>query len=218
MTRYWTVSALIFLAACGRPTVVEGPRPDPGPAPPPAIAVWTAGPDVVLSGDGASAVLPLPFTRLEALGVDSLGLLVRCGLCPGDPQGRVAESDVIYRTTSPEAAAHGTLAEFALAIRGAAIDRDLEALLPVMADDFSYSFVGPQSPASAFAVWRAEDFATLDRLPELLDRGLTPVDARIWAAPPEYAEETGFRQLRSGFRQRQDGRWEWVFLIRGVVD
>lgn len=161
-------------------------------------------------------VISRPFTRLEVLGRDSLGLRVRCVVCEEVTEGYVDEEALVYQAFPPEVAAWGSLSEFALSIREAAASRDLEALMAVMAPDFSFSFVGVQAPGSALDVWASEDYRTLDLVPELLDRGLTTTSGRIWSAPPEFTTMLHYRGLRLGFRQRPDGRWEWLYLIQGI--
>lgn len=210
----WLALAVLLSSCSLLQPAASAPSPDePQPPAPPMRSVWTATPGLQI----ADSVALRPFTRLEVLTADSLGLQVRCSLCPGAPEGVVRETDVVVRALPPEVAAWGSLAEFALSIREAAAERDVEALLPAMVDDFSYSFVGVQSPEVAVEVWRSEDFATLDEIPALLDLGLSSVDGRIWAAPPAFTEGLGYRGLRVGFRQRSDGRWEWLYAIRGIV-
>jgi hypothetical protein len=176
---------------------------------------WTlsSGADLRAS-DGEPLPAPRPFTRVEVIGVDSLGLRVRCEGC-GGVEAYADPERLLFEAPPPGVAAWGTLEEFALAIRDAAARRDLESLRPVMSPEFSHGFIGVQTPESAFATWIAEDFATLDAVPALLDGGLASRDGRIWSAPPAFVEELGFRGLRIGFRQ-SGGRWEWIYLIRGV--
>jgi hypothetical protein len=191
---------------------------EPEPEPFPATEVWTAREDVALhAGDGAEISIPNLLTRLDVVGRDSVGLLVRCVVCREPVEGYVDEELVVFTHLPPEISAWSELTEFALSIRDAAERRDIDALRPVMAFDFSFSFLGSQTPEDAFAVWRSEQFATLDRLPGILDRGLASPDGRIWSAPPAFVRELGYRGLRAGFRQRVDGRWEWLYLIEGVV-
>ena len=206
----------LALSACGwlSPSAAPEPTRPAEPPTPPTRPVWSARADLRV-GD---SIVARPFTRLEVLAADTLGLRVRCGVCAGAPEGIVAETEVLVRPLPPEVAAWGTLAEFAFSIREAAARRDLDALQPAMVDDFSYSFVGVQSPEVALEVWRSEDFATLDQIPALLDLGLSTTDGRIWSAPPAFTDGFGYRGLRVGFRQRSDGRWEWVYAIRGIVD
>lgn len=197
------------------------PAPDiraPAPPPFPSEVVWTAVSDVaIVEENGRAHRLARAFTRLDVIGQDSTGVQVRCGVCPGVAEGTVDHADILYAPLAPDVAAWGSVAEFALAVRTAADRRDLQALLPVMGEEFTYSFVGIQSPESAIAVWRAEEFESLDQVPELLDRGLASHDGRIWSAPPEFIDQPAYRGLRIGFRQRPEGRWEWIFLIRGLV-
>jgi hypothetical protein len=181
--------------------------------------VWTREPETVIRrADGTGVSLPYIFTRLEVVELDSVGLLVRCGACFGAPEGYVEVGAIGYEEIPPEVAAWGTLDEFALAVRNAAERRELDRLRPVMAPDFTHSFVGIQSPEGAFASWAAEQYTSLAAVPRLLDQGLSTRDGRIWSAPPEFAHRGDFRGLRVGFRQRVDGRWEWLYLIRGVTE
>lgn len=216
--RRWVGAAALLagavLGACARPVPPPAPPPPPPPVPTPLTAVWTARPDVILASDSAAVRVPRPFSRLEVVAMDSLALRVVCRVCPEAARGRVARADVVKDPLAPDSAARASLAEFALAVRAAAERRDLPALRALMARDFSFSLVGAQGRDEALAAWRSENFRSLDRVPELLDRGLSPAPAGIWAAPPEYAERFGFRDLRLGFRQNQDGRWEWTFLMR----
>lgn len=166
-----------------------------------------------LRTDSAVVVLPRPFTRLEVLGADSLQVRVRCAVCPEVREGRVERAEVVFEPPSPETAAGEGLAEFALAVREAARRHELGALRSVMVVDFTFSFFGLQGADRALAAWEAERFAALDRVPELLDRGLATKDSVLWAAPPEHFERMDYRGLRLGFRRSPEGRWEWVFLI-----
>ena len=181
----------------------------------PHPVVWTASRGVTVHGDSASFVLPRTFTALEVLGADSAGVLVRCESCPRIPVGRVPHDEVIHTPMPPATAAHGTLAEFALAIRAAAERGDTAALTPVMAYDFTFSFVGEQGVPQALAGWRSDDLRTLALVPALLDRGLAPAPGGVWAAPPEFVDDPGYHGLRLGFRRTAGGTWEWLFLLRG---
>lgn len=170
-----------------------------------------------MEADSSTVRLALPFTRLEVFAADSESLRVRCGGCPGAPLGRVSIEDVVVVPRTPEEAASEGLAEFALAVREAALRHDLAALLPVMASGFTFSFLGTQGATTAVVAWEAEHHETLDKVPELLDQGLATRDSTLWVAPPAHFEQLDFRGLRLGFRRGADGRWEWVFLIRSVV-
>jgi len=216
-----TIFAWALLAACSAtaPPPPTAPPPEPLAEPYPHSHVWTRGPEAVIRRtDGTGVNVPLSFTRLEVLDLDSIGLRVSCALCDGEPAGYIDPRRVIANVLPPEVAAWGSLEEFALSVREAASRRDMEALRPVMAADFTHSFIGIQTADGAFAVWQAEQFANLDEVPGLLDRGLSTRDGRIWAGPPEFVERVGFRGLRLGFRQRADRRWEWLYLVRGIVD
>lgn len=220
------------LAALALPGVVVGclapapapPAPAPaGPAPVQAPAaihfphdrVWTAAADVVIRGDSAASAVPRPFTALDVLAADAAGITVRCGSCPGEPTGRVRERDVVHTPAPPREAAWGTLAEFALALRHAAVTGDTAALAPVMAPEFTFSFVGIQGVPQALAAWGSEGLAGLALVPGLLDRGLAPGPGGVWAAPPEHFETLGYDGVRLGVRRSTNGSWEWLFLISG---
>lgn len=203
--------ALAGITACAPPPPPPAPDPEP-PEPFPHAEVWTALPGLEVDGR------PIPlFTRLRTVARDSAGVLVRCELCDPPFEAVVDESGIVYDRLPPEVAAWGSLAEFALSVREAAAHHDLAALRPVMAPDFSFSFVGPQTPEAAFEVWGWERFATLGRVPALLDGGLTSRDGSIWSAPLAFVREPGHQGLRLGFRQRPDGRWEWLYLIEGIL-
>ncbi len=208
--------ALLF-SACGAPP----PPPPPIPTSPPAFefpfaTVWSARPGVVLQLDSASEVtVPRLFSRLEVLDADSAGVLVRCISCPDVVEGRTEWDAIVFDPGEPAAASHGLLAEFVLAVRRSAEVRDVEALRRVMARDFTYALTGPQGREAALVVWAAEGFSSLDKVPRLLDGGLATRDGTLWAAPTAHLEELGYRGYRLGFRATPDGRWEWVFLMRG---
>ena len=162
-------------------------------------------------------IIERAFVPLDVLSGDTLGLLVRCQSCTPPVAGRIAETAIVHTAIPPEVAALGSLGEFALAVSAAAEERDLDALRWVMAPDFFFSFIGTQNPDAAFEVWRSEDFTTLDQVPALLAEGLDTADGKIWAAPLDYVESFSYRGLRLGFWKRPDGRWEWLFLVRGLA-
>jgi hypothetical protein len=212
---------VLALSGCSAPPPpVAMPAPEVAPIPAfPADLVWTREPEtVVRRPDGSGVSLPYIFTRLEVVGVDSVGLVVRCATCFGAPEGYVEKEAILHEELPPEVAAWGSLDEFALAVRGAAQRGELDRLRPIMAPDFSHSFVGIQTPEGAFSSWESEQFSSLAAVPDLLDRGLATRDGRIWSAPPDFVERWEFRGLRLGFRQRVDGRWEWLYLIRSVTE
>jgi hypothetical protein len=160
--------------------------------------------------------LPFVFMRLEVLRADTADLLVRCVHCPGTPEGWVARESVVHAPQPPGTAARLDLAEFVLAVRAAASARDVEALRGVMARDFVHT-LGPidMGLLETFAAWEREQYRTLDRLPFVLDRGVATVAGTpVWAAPPEYAADIRYGDLRAGFRRGPQG-WEWIFLVRG---
>jgi hypothetical protein len=217
---------LLLVAVACAPALSPRPGPDPGAAetPPPLGSAPTATAWTVRSGvefttsDGGVHPIAAPFTAVQTLGRDSAGIVVRCGPpCPEPGEGRVAEGDLVFEALPPEVAAWGELGEFALAVREAAARRDVQALRGVMNPEFTHGFIGIQTPEIASLVWESEEFASLDRVPELLDRGLASLDGRIWSAPPEFVEDREYRGLRLGFRRRPDGRWEWIYLIQGIV-
>ena len=127
----------------------------------------------------------------------------------------MARESVVYLPQDPAAAARLELADFALAVRDAANRRDVEALRGVMSRDFVHT-LGPVELGvlETLAQWAREDYRQLDRLPFLLDRGIAAVPGTlVWAAPPEFAYQAGYGDLRAGFRRGADG-WEFVFLVR----
>jgi hypothetical protein len=221
MSRSPVAAALLVLvsAACLAP---GGGLPAPMPAPAaeqplawfPYGEVWSASPDMLIDVDGVGYALPGVLTRLEVLGGDSTGLRVRCAGCPGELEGVVDPAHVLHSAESPAAAANGDLAGFALAIREAALRRDVDALRPVMSRTFTFSFGAWGGPVEAIAAWEREGYRALDHLPGVLDRGISTRDGRIWAAPPEYLHQDEFHGYRTGFR-REGGRWQWIFLVRG---
>jgi hypothetical protein len=217
-------SAVVLLCACASPPPPPPPAPPPEPLPSFAYStVWTAQPGVPLIAEASTHILPHPAMRLEVVGFDSLGLHVRCDLCPTTPAGRVSETDVVGSAMTPAAAAeHGTIADFALAVRQAALERDVAALRQVMDPDFVFSLRMGGGPIEAVAAWEREAYASLDALVALIDRGLgsrwhgTGVAVRdeLWVAPAEFASDRTYPGLRAGFR-RVDGRWVWTSLVRG---
>jgi hypothetical protein len=200
------------------PSAMTGPMP-PTSLPSPDTVAWTAAPGVVITSGATGLETPLDlFTRLDVLGRDSLGLRVDCRVCVPTVEGYVFEDALVTEVLPPEVAAWGTLPEFLLAVRSAAANRDLDYLRPVMVADFTYAFIGIQTPEEAFAFWNAEDYWSLDELAGLLDRGVRTTDGRLWSAPPQFVSDSSYRGARAGFRRRPDGRWEWVYLIRDIVD
>lgn len=217
--RGMSLVVVLLAAACvGPPPPRPVPPPPPAPtvpeAPAPVTEVWTREPGVVLRGDASAVTVPHLFTRLTILRADSAGLLVQCGLCRGQPIGRVDTTKVVGRVREPRDARRMELADFALAVREAARRRDYEALRTVMTPDFVHSLAGGEGALPAIGAWRAHRFNDLALFPALLDRGIANVAGTgIWAAPPEYAGAPGYRDLRAGFRRGRDG-WEWIFLVR----
>jgi hypothetical protein len=179
--------------------------------------IWTAIPDLVIATEaGDSLVIANLFTRLDVIGRDTTGLRVDCSRCEPAVEGYVSEEEIIATHLPPEISAWGEFPEFLLSIRDAAAGRDLAALRPVMNPEFMFSFTGRQTPDAALAVWQSEGFRSLDEVPDLLDKGVISEDGRIWSAPPDFLMDPSYQGPRLGFRQRSDGRWEWLFLIRGA--
>ena len=212
------LSTVLLAAGCTARRPAPAPAaPEPEAPPVPAFAhdtVWTADVQTVLRTTDGRTLTPAPFTRLDVLGTDSLGVRVRCAGCAEPVEAYVDTLQVIHQVRAPAEAAGGTLAEFALAVRAATQRRDVEALLPVMAVGFTYSLTRPMSRVDAIAEWRREDLALLGRVPALLDRGLATRDGRTWTAPPDFVTDRAYRGPRTGF-QRVDGRWQWMFFVPG---
>lgn len=213
------VLSLIITGACAAP---PPPPPPPEPLPEPIVVppfpfstVWTAAEDVELTTDSGIRTVERTFTRLDVVYRDSVGLRVTCGICLPEATGYVEFSDVVYEPETPAEAADDEIAEFALAIRDAALRRDLEALRPVMSPYFSYILSGGESSASALAFWENERYRSLDLLPFLLDEGLTTRDSTLWVAPPDFFADVHYSGHRAGVRKTSDGTWQWVFLIKG---
>lgn len=213
LLRPLAVVLLALATACGSPRPAPAVPPPQPALPPPPPQVWTREAGVRLRVDSAEVQLPYVFMRLDVVSADSAGFNVRCAFCPRPTTGWVARGDVIHAAaTQPAAAAGADLATFLLAVRTAAVARDVAALRPVMGRDFVHDLSGRDGVLEAVADWQREQFRRLDRLPFVLDRGVAAVPrTEVWAAPPEYATEVNFRDLRAGFIQRE-GRWSWAFL------
>lgn len=209
---------LVLAAAACSPRPAPAPAPAPPPPPPfPHAQVWTREPGAVLRPDSAGApetALPYAFTRLEVLRPDSAALYVRCVVCTPHREGWVDKERVLWEARAPALAADGDLAEFLLAVRGAAARRDLAALRPVMDGLFTHSLSGADGVVEAVGRWEQEGFRRLDRLPFLLDRGVATRDSSVWAAPPAWTTTPTYADLRAGFRREND-RWKWIFFVPG---
>ncbi|HEX5725097.1 MAG TPA: hypothetical protein VFX98_06500 [Longimicrobiaceae bacterium] len=230
-SRHLLALALLLVAgACTRPPPPAPPAPLPSPEPPapppPAWSytqAWARQPglplraDTLLASSQPVATVPHAAMRLDVLQVDTpraSRLQVRCAFCPGRPTGWVSTAEVVYQPAPPEAARQGDLAEFVLAVREAAVRRDVAALRAVMAGDFVHSFEGGEGILEAVNAWERHRYNDLVFLPGLLDRGVVPLPGTVlWAAPPEFATQPGYRDLRAGFRKGPAG-WEWLFLVR----
>jgi tetrahydromethanopterin S-methyltransferase subunit B len=219
MRRILLAVPLLGLAACApRAVAVVEPVPDP-PEPPPPFphnVAWTERPGLALRTEDGVVTVAFAHTRLEVLEADSATLRVRCNPCETPVEGWIGKEAVVVEAAHLEEAAWGDLVGFAAALRAAAAARDLAALRSVMAPEFTHSFVGLQGRDQAIAVWESEGFRTLDRVPDLLDEGLATRDEHVWAAPPAHLGSLGYQGLRLGLRRTEGGRWEWLFLIRGV--
>jgi hypothetical protein len=165
--------------------------------------------------DSAASVIPRLLTRVQVLSADSGDFRIRCGACADTTSGLVAATELIFTPPPLAEAVHGTAAGFALALRDALAKHDVSALRGVMAPDFSSGFVGPANPDIAIVAWRGESYRSLDEAVALLDGGLVPLRGEVWVAPAEFRDRPGYRGLRLGLRRGADGRWVWLFLVRG---
>lgn len=214
LPRLLAIALFVLVAACGGVRRAHAPpAPAAPPVPPAAPYVWTREPGVRLRGDSAETQLPYTFMRLDVVSADSAGFTVRCAFCARPTAGWVSRDDVIHDSrTRPGVAAGMDLASFLLAVRAAASARDVAALREVMAREFVHDLSGRDGMVEALGDWEREAYRRLDRLPFVLDRGVSAVPrTEVWAAPPEYATDVRFRDLRAGF-VRRDGYWSWVFL------
>ena len=109
-------------------------------------------------------------------------------------------------------------AELAAAIAEAARERDYETLSRHMADEFSYSFGTTPSRAGALDRFR-EKPELLDRMAEVLGQACAfkTIAGDGWFICPAAAanEEIQYYDWRAGFRQQDDGTWEFVWFIAG---
>ncbi|MDB4947546.1 MAG: hypothetical protein JWM27_195 [Gemmatimonadetes bacterium] len=200
------------------PPAAPAPVAAPAPEPFPYADVWTRAPGVVLVRDSGSGVLPYASMRLQVLRADTADLLrVRCITCPVPMDGRVRRGDLVYRPADLATASADSLSAFILAFREAVKRRDLAALRAVMSPTFVHAADGPDGVLEAVSRWQEEAYRPLDALPALLDRGVAQVPGTdLWAAPPPFVTRSGYQQLRAGFR-RVNGRWTWMFLVRGAA-
>jgi hypothetical protein len=229
MRRFAVLILCAFLAACGGPRpparvapVVLPPPPEvidtTPPPPPPVVAnqsVWTRDAGTLLRGETDGVRLPFIFMRLDVLRADTTDLLVRCVHCPGAPQGWISRESVVHYVRPRSDPRKLELADLVLAVREAASQRDVEAMRRLMSREFVHT-LGPLEMGllETFAAWELDGYRTVDRLPFILDRGVATVPGTpVWAAPPEYAAQLGYRDVRAGFKRGTDG-WEWIFLVR----
>ncbi len=213
------LTLVLSIAACA---AAPPPPPPPPPVPEPVVippfpfpTVWTAAADVELRTEDGIETVDHVFTRLNVVHRDSVGLLVSCEVCSPETIGYVKLTDLVYDPEEPVDAAEEGIAEFALAVRDAALRRDLEALRPVMSPYFSYLLSGGEGPDSALGYWTIERFRSVDLLPFLLDEGLTTRDSTLWVAPPAFFADVEYTGHRAGFSRSPEGTWQWVFLING---
>lgn len=216
LARSWFVVCLVLLAVSGCSAPPPPPAPPPQAPPPPPFLhaeVWNRTAGAQLVGDSASYLLPRVAMRLDVLRADSATLRVRCAGCERPVEGTIPKAEVVWDSLPPSAAASGDLAELVVAVRSAAVRRDVQALRPVLASTFMSSLAGREGVIETVAAWQRQDFRTLDPLPKLLDRGVSPY-GELWVAPPEFLTDPAYAGLRTGFRKGGDGRWEWTFLVR----
>ena len=209
---------MLLVACTARQPLPELPPP-PEPAdgvslvPIPDTLAWTIKPEVEVRTLAGTQPLAGPVVALRLLGADSLGLRVWCGSCPEPAVGWVDSADVAFPGVAPADAADRDLISFVLALGEAAGDHDVAALRAVMSDEFTFSLGSGGGRLEALSAWEAEGFASLDRLPALLEGGLETINERVWVAPAAFARDAGYRGLRAGFQRNAAGRWQWVFLV-----
>lgn len=106
----------------------------------------------------------------------------------------------------------------AAAVAEAVKARDYATLAAHMADEFSYSFGHEPSREGGLAAFRAEP-RRLDLLVEILGRDCARDNLAgvHWYVCPAAAvdEQQAYYGWRAGFRQRDDGRWEFAWFIAG---
>ncbi len=185
--------------------VVAAPHPD-------SIA-WTIRPQVPIRTLAGQQLVAGPVAVLRILGEDSIGLRVWCATCPEAAVGWADTADVALPGVPPAVAAGRNLIAFVLALSEAAAAHDIDALRPVMADEFTFSLRSGGGRLEALSQWEREGYRTLSRLPTLLEAGLETTDGRVWAAPAAFARDANYSGLRAGFKRNAAGRWEWVYLV-----
>lgn len=216
------VAVAIFACGCAarEPLPVLPPPPEPQAkvvaAPHPDSIAWTIRPQVQIRTLAGLQMLAGPVAVLRILGEDSIGLRVWCATCPEAAIGWADTADVAFPGTLPATAASGDLISFVLALSEAAAAHDVDALRPVMADEFTFSLRSGGGRLEALGQWEREGYRTLSRLPALLEGGLETTDGRVWAAPAAFARDAGYSGLRAGFKRNAEGLWEWVFLVGGT--
>lgn len=109
-------------------------------------------------------------------------------------------------------------AELAAEVAEAARERDYETLSRHMADEFSYSFGMSPSRTGALARFR-EQPELLGKMADVLGKECTSktIAGEAWFICPAAAasEEIQYHDWRAGFRQNNDGYWEFVWFIAG---
>lgn len=103
-------------------------------------------------------------------------------------------------------------------VADAARARDYATLAAHMADAFSYSFGHAPSREGGLQAFRAEP-ERLDLLVETLGQDCVReiLAGEHWYICPSAAadEQQDYYGWRAGFRQRSDGRWEFVWFVAG---
>lgn len=215
-----TAGALLLGAGC---RTVPPPPPPPAPPPEPVVepvsypypdTAWTALPRVVLSDSSGSWAIEGLLTKLIVVGGDSASLRARCAICDDTVYRWVSREEVIYEVPPVDSTTTGSIAEFAFAVRQAAVTRNMEAIWPLLAPDFTFGALSTSGKDRAVMAWMSDNFSTLDVVPGMLDAGLTEMGT-WWVAPAAYARAFDYRGPRIGFTRTREGRWEWAFFVEG---
>ena len=106
----------------------------------------------------------------------------------------------------------------AAAVAEAARDRDYETLSRHMAEEFSYSFGMPRSREGALERFQQQP-ELLGKMAEVLEQECTSktiANAAWYICPSAAADESiQYYGWRAGFRQKENGTWEFVWFIAG---